>query len=213
MTTDQSRPPLDRARIVAAGVALADAEGLEAISMRRVADALGYKVMSLYNHIANKDDLLEEMVDAALAEVDPAPAADWRSDVVAVATATKDALTAHGWATLLWPLTFPGPQRWRLAERLLEGLQAGGLPDAAADLGFHLVVNHMVGYAHLASGYAATRISESSGRERFLREVTADRFPAMDAHARFHAADTRAERPDEFRYVLELILDGIASGA
>ena len=201
---------MNRERIVAAAVDIADAEGLEAISMRRVADALGFGVMSLYNHVASKDDLLEEMVDAALAAVDPPVEASWRDDVTAVAVATKEALTAHGWATLLWPLTFPGPERWRLAERLLRALQGGGLPDAATDLGFHLVVNHMVGHSHLASGYAASRISESVGRERFLREVTAERFPAMDAHARFHGTEAAGRRPDEFRYVLDLILDGIA---
>ncbi|MDO5627222.1 MAG: TetR/AcrR family transcriptional regulator C-terminal domain-containing protein [Mobilicoccus sp.] len=188
-------------------VVLADAEGLDAITMRAVAGHLGFKVMSLYNHVAGKDDLLEAMVDAVLADVDPPAAPSWRDDIVATATALNGTLREHRWATHLWPLVFPGPHRWRLAERLLADLAAADLPPERQDLGFHLVVNHIVGFSHLQGGYAA--IPEAEGRARFEREQLTTVYPHLEAHARFHATDRREARPDEFRLVLDLILDSL----
>lgn len=195
--------------MIAGALALADEQGLEAITMRAVAARLGYKVMSLYNHVTNKDDLLEAMVDAALADVGPPAGENWREDVVNVAVALNETLREHRWMTHLWPLVFPGPNRWRLAERLLAAFAAGNLPEERADLGFHLVVNHVVGFSHLQGGYATAAASESAGRARFEREVLAEQYPHMDGHARFHANDSRVKRPDEFRYVLDLILDSL----
>ncbi len=209
-TRTPRRRTLTREQVVSAAVALADEAGLEAITMRAVANRLGYKVMSLYNHVAHKDDLLEAMVDAALADVDPPAGATWRADVVNVAVALNETLREHRWATQLWPLVFPGPHRWRLAERLLAAFAAGHPPEDRADLGFHLVVNHVVGFSHLQGGYAAAA-SEEEGRARFEREVLVEQYPHLDAHARFHATDIRTQRPDEFRYVLDLILDSLTT--
>lgn len=191
-------------------VALADADGLDVVTMRAVAQRLGYRVMSLYNHVAGKSDLLEEMVDAALSDVDPPPHENWRSEIVAVATELNAALRVHHWAPHLWPQTFPGPHRWRIVERVLTALTAAGIPEERADLGFHLIINHVVGFSHLQVGYATAQFTESAGRARFLQEVNAQNFPHMDAHARFHSGDARDERPDEFLYVLDLILDSLA---
>lgn len=196
--------------MVAAAISIADAESLDAISMRRVANSLGFEVMSLYNHVANKDDLVEAMVDAALADVDPPVEDDWREDVRAVALALRAALVRHRWVTQLWPLAFPGEHRWRLAERLLSRLLSAGLSDQAADLGFHIVVNHIVGFSHLQSGYAQAA-GEAEGRDRFNREVDLEAFPALIRHQEFHLGERAANRPDEFTFVLDLILTGVAA--
>lgn len=212
MADTDKRPALSREQIVATAVALADANGLEAITMRKVADELGYKVMSLYNHVSNKDDLLEAMVDAALADVDPAQHESWRADITAVATELNRALNQHHWVSQLWTATFPGPHRLRLGERLLEDFARRGLPDAQADLGFHLTVNHTVGFSHLQAGYGRSTVTESAGRVRAAEDIKPEDYPNMAAHGRFHAEDDRVERPDEFRYVLDLILDSVSEG-
>ncbi len=96
-TGESDRPRLTRERIVGAAIELADAEGIGKLSMRRLAAALGFEVMSLYNHVASKDDLVEAMVDEVLGEVpDPPADADWRTGVRHLATATHDALLAEG---------------------------------------------------------------------------------------------------------------------
>lgn len=207
----KTRGTLNRERVIHGAITLADEKGLEAVTMRAVATKLGFKVMALYNHVSSKDELLEAMVDAALADVSPAPGADWRADIVNVAVALNETLREHRWVTHLWPLVFPGPHRWRLAERLLNSFAAAALPDDRADLGFHLVVNHVVGFSHLQSGYATAAATEAEGRARFERDVLGQDYSNMYAHARFHASDVQADRPDEFHYVLDLILDSLQS--
>ncbi|MDO5503967.1 MAG: TetR/AcrR family transcriptional regulator C-terminal domain-containing protein [Actinomycetia bacterium] len=202
----RTRTPLDRDRIVAAAIEFADTEGLEALSMRRLAKALGFEVMSLYNHVANKDDLIEAMVDAACAEVNPPIQDDWRADLRVTAIDLHKALREHRWATHHWPWAFPGPHRWRLAERLLTSLHGSGLSPDLADLGFHTIVNHVVGFSHLASGYAKAP-PEDEGRARFAREVDIAAHPGLARHGDYHAGPRGAARPDEFEFVLDLILD------
>lgn len=204
-----TRQPLDRERIVAAAIELADEDGLESLSMRRLAKALGFEVMSLYNHISGKDDLIEAMVDAACAGVDPPVQPDWRADLRVTAIDLHRALRAHRWVTHHWPWAFPGRHRWRLAERLLAALHGSGLSADMADLGFHVIVNHVVGFSHLASGYAKAP-PEDEGRARFTREIDIDAHPALARHSDYHAGPRDTARPDEFEFVLDLILDQLS---
>lgn len=180
--------------------------------MRRVAKSLGFEVMSLYNHVTNKDDLIEAMVDAAVAQVDPPPQDEWRAEIRAIAVDLHAALRRHRWATHHWPWAFPGPHRWRLAERLLAALHDSGLSPDLADLGFHVVVNHVVGFSHLASGYASGPAPED-GMARFAREVDTDALPAVLRHGEYHRGPRDAARVDEFEFVLDLILDQLAESA
>ncbi len=106
------REPLQRDRIVAAAVALADREGADALSMRNLARSLGFEVMSLYNHVANKDELLSLMVDAVAAEIDePSPGSEPLAAVRSVTISTHDVLVRHPWAPALWLRHLPGPAR------------------------------------------------------------------------------------------------------
>ena len=95
-----SHAPLNRERIVRAAVALADEAGLEALSMRKLADRLGAGTMSLYNHVENKDDLLDGMIDVVFSEIDlPAADADWRTTMRERAASVRESLACHPWAT------------------------------------------------------------------------------------------------------------------
>jgi AcrR family transcriptional regulator len=94
--TDAARVPLSRDRVLAAAIALADARGIEGLSMRRLARELGVEAMSLYHHVANKDEILDGMVDAVIAGVAlPATMDDWKATIRATAIATHDALAGH----------------------------------------------------------------------------------------------------------------------
>ena len=206
-TTD-TRAPLSRDRILDAAIAIADADGVAGLSMRNLARSLDYEVMSLYNHVANKDDLLDGMVDRVAGEIDdPPPGVDWRDGVRSIAVSAHGALIRHGWAAGLWTTRWPGPNRWHHMEVLLDLLARVGFPDDLADLAFHAVTLHIQGFTQQQLSYAMQPDDETEMFERFRREVTADEYPRVVEHVQFHL-DTET-RVDEFSFVLDLILDGL----
>ncbi|NTV64567.1 MAG: TetR family transcriptional regulator, partial [Oscillochloris sp.] len=98
----QADTPLTREKVLRVAVNLADTSGIAALSMRALGRQLGVEAMSLYNHIANKDDLLDGMVDMVIAEIDlPTAEADWREAMRARAASAQAAFTRHPWAPAL----------------------------------------------------------------------------------------------------------------
>src|SRR5437660_2112271 len=122
-----SREPLSRARVLQAAVALADEHGLDALSMRRLARELGVEAMSLYNHVASKDEILDGMYDSVVEEIElPDGVTDWKAAVRAVATAERDVLLRHPWAVgLSTSRQGSGPAKLRHSDRLLRILREG----------------------------------------------------------------------------------------
>ena len=142
-----SRLPLTRERLLADAVAYADAYGIERLSMRKLAQHLGFEAMSLYNHVTNKDDLLEGMVEVVAREIVQPPAdVEWKPGVRALATASHDAQLRHPWVVGLWNRQFPGPARFGQMERLLALLDQGGFSGSLGDLAFHAVNLHVNGF-------------------------------------------------------------------
>lgn len=211
MSTKRRRP-LTRERIVDAAVSLADRDGLAGLSMRQVAGALRCEVMSLYNHVANKDDLLEGMLDRVYAEIeDPQDGEPWRPAVRRLTVAAHEALERHPWATELVAKQLPGPARRRHMEHLLRLLAGAGLPDDVADLGFHALIVHVQGFTHQQVGFGFMARADPSRTDRFIAEVDAEVFPFFAAHLRYH--EERGHRADDFGFVLDLILDGLERAA
>ena len=122
------RAGLSRERVLAAAVALADEGGVEELSMRKLAKKLGVEAMSLYNHIANKDYLLDGMIDFVFSEIEPpTPGEDWRQEMRESAISTRDALNRHRWAVgLLDARPNPGEANLRLYEAVLACLREAG---------------------------------------------------------------------------------------
>jgi len=206
------RQPLDRGAIVARAVAFADERGTDALSMRKVAAELGYEVMSLYNHVANKDEMLSLMVDAVAAEV-PAPSLD-DDPIVAVRTFaidTRAALVRHPWAASLWSRHLPGPARIQHMEYLLAALAATDMTPADAHLAFHAVTNHVIGYTlqEQAMAYMIPADGDPNDLARsFLAGLSADDLPHTVTHIQQHLDGDTAR---SFDLVLDLILDGLTS--
>jgi AcrR family transcriptional regulator len=213
------KPGLTLERIVAAGVAVADAEGLGAVSMNRVAKELGSSAMSLYRYLASKDELLALMVDAAFGEVPPAPAeAGWREALERWARGTTAAMRAHPWSVQV-PVSGPPitPHAIAWFEDALHAMRDTGLAEAEKAS----VVMMLSGYArdHVALmadvqarflDAAATPNDAMRGYADTLRQLTdAERFPALHAVLDAGVFD-RADPPEaEFAFGLERILDGI----
>src|SRR6266540_4084712 len=113
-STSPSRVPLSRERVLHAAIRLADQGGIEALSMRKLAQELGVEAMSLYNHVANKNDVLDVMVDAVAGEIAaPSGEADWKTAIRTIAISSYETLLRHPWAGGLWMHQMPGPARLR----------------------------------------------------------------------------------------------------
>ena len=124
----KSRRPLSRDRILGAALELADEDGIESLSMRKLGRKLGFEAMSLYNHVANKDDLIDGLLDLVLAESQaPDPEGEWAPAVRTSAISVHDALRRHPWACTL--VMSPGhvrPARLRYMDSLLGRLREAG---------------------------------------------------------------------------------------
>ena len=124
----QIRDRLSRERVLRAAIVHADAGGLEALSMRKLADELGVAPMALYRHVANKDDLIDGMVDIVFGEIDlPATGGDWRTAMRQRAISVHDALSRHRWAIgLMESRANPGPANLRHHDAVIGSLRAAG---------------------------------------------------------------------------------------
>lgn len=213
-TGDQAiRPRLTRERILAAAVEVADGQGLDGLSMRKLATAVGFEVMSLYNHISSKHDLLEGMLELVAAEIRlPEPsAAGWKAELRALAVDQHALLLRHRWAGPIWLAYFPGPARKAVMEMMLELLALGGVEPDLRDVGYHAITLHIGGFTSQELAYAAqeARAQELAGRAS--AEFPEDTFPRMAQHLRYHLEHDAAagDELDGFGFVLDLILDGL----
>jgi AcrR family transcriptional regulator len=223
------RPGLTLERIVSAAVAVADAEGLAAVSMNRVAKDLRTGAMSLYRYVESKQELLALMIDAAIGEVPPTPRASeavaspqgetdgWRARLERWARATVQAMRAHPWAAnapIAGPPLAPHAVAW--FEDALAALGGTGLteeekPSVVLMLSGY-VSNHVTVMAQVAESFVAGGDAAMRGYADTLRALTdPERFPALHAMLAAGVFD-RADPPDaEFEFGLQRILDGIAA--
>jgi len=210
MGTKSEREPLNRDVIVAAAVEIADRDGVKGLTMRKLASSLGYEVMSLYNHVSNKNELLALMVDAVAGEVnDPAPEESSLAAVRALAVSTRAILVRHPWASDLWQKYLPGPARTKTMEDLLRILHLSGLPPGLAHHGFHAVNNHVLGYTMQELGMALdTEDPELMGAKarEYVAGLSPEEYPYTIAHVHQHLD---GETISSFELVLDLILDGL----
>ncbi|ADG78963.1 TetR/AcrR family transcriptional regulator C-terminal domain-containing protein [Tsukamurella paurometabola] len=216
--TERQRVPLTRDRVVAAGVALADASGLAAVTMRAVAGSLGVEAMSLYNHVANRADLLDGMIDAVFGEIGlPVEGDQWRSGLRALAGSTRDALRRHPWAIgLMDSRQNPGPATLRHHDTALGLLRRAGFGVREAVR----AVAVLDGYVY---GSVLTERSLPVGDDRSLRDAAEEAVSAISAadypylvevasdHARTGFDDPGFDA--EFTFGLDLIVAGLEPGA
>lgn len=208
-SSSPNRSPLDRTTIVAAGVALADEDGVDSLTMRRLAEHVGFKAMALYNHVADKDELLALMVDAVASEVDePDPGVPPLAAVRAHAVDTRAAFVRHPWAPELWQRSLPGPGRRDHMEALLRTFDASDLSPEVAHLGYHAVTNHVLGYTlqELAMDLGVSDPDAKAKAEEFMASMSVETHPHTIAHVHQHLA---GESTSSFEIVLDLILDGL----
>jgi len=211
------RPALTRAAIVAAAVRVADAEGLAAVSMRRVAQEIDARVMSLYSHVAKKEDLLDLMADEAAKDTlvpEPLPA-DWREAITMVVHGELEAVRRHPWmADLQHRQIAIGPTMVRHVEQTLAALSGLDLPPAEAIRVATVVDTYVTGYA-IRERWDAVQSPESRGLRRAEQLLeSAPFFREMIERGELpHLAPVMAsgvpEVADTFEQGLAWLLDGI----
>lgn len=221
MTPRQGRAPLSRPAVIAAAVQLADDEGVEVVSMRRVADHLGVVPMALYKHVADKEDLLDGMIDLVLAEIAPPDPGlgdgDWQGRVRHTARAARDVVQRHPWARR----TIETRTRRSAAvlghmETVTSHFLDGGLSPDLTHHAMHALGNRIWGFSPELFDESSATVSTATVQAKPSRAKPPD--PADYPGILAVSADARARRPGadgcdeefEFDFALDLILDGIA---
>jgi AcrR family transcriptional regulator len=201
-------PParLSRVRILATAVRLADRDGLEAVTMRRLGQALGVEAMSLYKHVANKDAILDGLLERVLAEVElPQPGGDWEAELPRAAHSMHDGLARHPWACGLVMAPGSSPNalgaRIRYIEALLRTLREAGLTPTQAYYGYHALDSHAVGFTMWELGHA---VPDNAVVEQVRHQIESGAYPYLLEHARQHDAD---HPQSSFDFGLDLIFD------
>ena len=207
----EARIPLTRERVLETAILMADAGGLDSLSMRKLAQALGVEAMSLYHHVANKDDILDGMVDRIVGEFElPAVDGDWKTALRRSAISAHDVLEQHPWAcALMMSPTRVRPARLRYMEGLLRRLRLAGLSAAMTDHAYHALDSHILGYTLWEAGYAVEAAKVADFTPRFLQMLSADEFPFLVEHVQQHLDPSLGDDIRDFEFGLDLILDGL----
>jgi AcrR family transcriptional regulator len=208
----QPRQPLSRERVLRAAIAIADEGGIDSLTMRKLGQRLGVEAMSLYNHVANKDDMLDGMVDLVVSEIDlPAYGVDWREAMRRRATSARDVFSRHPWASaLIDSRESSGPQRLRYFDWMIGTLRRAGFSLELAVRAFSLLDSYIYGFGR-------QQLNMSSGRdaapgqiaEAFLRAVPADQYPYLTEMIRDYAMRVGYDEGADFQFGLNLILEGL----
>jgi len=199
--------------VLLAAVALADESGLGTLSMRRLGEALGVEAMSLYNHVANKDELLDGMVDLVFGEIDlPSGEADWKTEMRQRAESARQALRRHPWAiALMSSRTSPGPATLRHHDAVIGSLRTAGLSVQMAAHAFSLIDSYIYGFAlqEATLPLGDTEQETMEVAKTMMAQVPADVYPNLTELTVEHILQPGYDYGDEFEFGIELILEGL----
>jgi AcrR family transcriptional regulator len=197
--------------VLRAAVALADRGGIDTLTMRNLGHELGVEAMSLYNHVANKNDLIDGIVDLVYGEI--APPSDqmgWKTAMRQRGISVREALMRHPWATsLMHARTNPGPANLRHHDSLLGTLRMAGFTLVMAAHAISVIDSYIYGFAlQQASMPLQTPRQLAKVGEEMLGQMAGD-YPHLAEMITDHALQPGYDYSDEFEFGLDLILDGL----
>ena len=219
-STTERRAPLSRERILAAALDLADDTGIDSLTMRKLGETLGFEAMSLYNHVANKGDLVDEMVDLVVSEIElPSTGEAWDAAIRECAISAHEVLLRHPWScSLVMSTTGTGVARnarLRYMEWLLRQLREAGFSPELTYRAYHALDSHVLGFTLWELGHSAAANAIRGDKDfadfavTFIRELRAADYPYLAEHAEQHLAPVGDDGVSEFEFGLDLILDGL----
>jgi AcrR family transcriptional regulator len=203
------RRPLSRDRILAAALELVDEQGIDALSMRKLGQTLGYEAMSLYNHVANKDDLLDGILDLVLAEMEPPDPEGGLPAIRVSAISAHAALKRHPWAAnMLMSAAHIRPARIQHMEALLASLRGTGLSAETTYHAYHVLDAHIIGFSLWASTHGKMPEHIEDARAWFEEMIPVATFPYLHEHGLQHLDDGPHQDVSAFEFALDLLLGG-----
>ena len=205
------RVPLTRERLIEGAIAVADAGGLGALTIRSLADALGVKPMTPYHHVANKEEILGGMIDAVFSEIALPPAdAGWRPAIRERALSARQVLRRHPWATgLMDSRRSPGPATLRHHEAVIGTLRRGGFPVQMVGHAYSLLDSYTYGFAVQEAALPMDADDAPAMVEAFLEQLDPVEYPNLAELATEFAARNGDQDTDEFEVGLDLVLDSL----
>ena len=211
-TAVAARRRLNRDQVLSTAIALADDAGIDMLTMRRLGEELGVEAMSLYNHVANKEDLLNAMVDAVFNEIElPSHNDDWKTAIRKRSVSFRAALSRHPWATGLKDSgTNPGPATLRHHDRVIGTLRNAGFSVAMAAHAFSAVDSYIYGFAMQEKSLPFHTEEETAAMAHImLAQLPASEYPYLAELTADHVLQPGYSYGDEFPLGLDLILDGL----
>ena len=208
-STHPARAPLSRERILNAAIELADEDGIEALTMRRLGRRLGVEAMSLYNHVTDKDDILDGMVELITAEFEvPTGTADWRATIRSSTISAHQVLRRHPWASsVIESRARTGPNRLRLLEATIGVLAGAGFPMPVVIRTLMALDSHTYGFTLQEQAWPFPVEAAPERAAALAADIPAD-YPNMTAMVAF-VATTQPGAILEFEFGLDLLLDGL----
>ncbi len=208
--TAARRKPLSRDRVLRAAIRLADDGGLEAVSMRKLGQVLRVEAMSLYKHVANKDDILDGVADLVTAEFEvPSGDVDWKTALRRSAISAHQTLLRHPWAgSLIESRSNTGPARLRYLEAVIGALSAAGFPMPVVVRAIMALDSHTYGFVLQELAWPFDEDSAPEAAAAFAQGIPAGELPNLLAMAEMAASAPSSVRAD-FEFGLDLILDGL----
>ena len=204
------RKPLTKLMILNASLRLADENGLEQLSMRKVAQSLNVEAMSLYNHIANKNDLLDGMLESVVAKFElPSINQNWQNAMRKAAISAHQVLLKHPWAAhqMISKISV-GPARLAWSNATIGCLHEAGFSYEIADHAWNAIDNHIYGFTLQAVNAPVDPQQYANAAEEYLPIISEDEYPYLNAMASL-IAEGKHSGINEFEFGLDLILDGL----
>jgi AcrR family transcriptional regulator len=211
-TRTEPRTPLSRERILEAALELADKGGIELLTMRKLGQALGFEAMSLYNHVANKDDVLDGILDLVLDESEPpSPDGDWQAAIRSSAISVHKSLQRHPWAAnLLMSPSRIRPARLRSMDLLLGRLRGAGFSADTTYHAYHVLDAHIIGFSLWQASHSANAVQLADMAAALELMVPSGTYPYLHEHGEQHITEGPLHDVSAFDLGLDLILDGLA---
>lgn len=208
----ERRTRFTRDRVVRAAIALADAGGIESLTMRKLGVELGVEAMSLYHHVANKADLLDGMIDGVFAEIDlPTDGTGWREAMRRRAISAREVLRRHPWAVgLMESRAAPGPANLRHHDTVLGTLRRAGFSIELAAHAYSVLDSYIYGFSIQAPSLPFDAVEETAPVvQAIMARFATGEYPHLTEIATEHVLQPGYDYDDEFAFGLDLVLDGL----
>lgn len=206
------RVRLNRERVIAAAIALADKGGLDGLTMRRLGEDLGVEAMSLYNHVANKEDLVNGMVDAIFGEIElPSHSDDWKTAIRKRSISFRAVLAEHPWASTARDSGVnPGPSTLRHHDRVIGTFRNGGFSLPMAAHAFSAIDSYIYGFVLQEKSLPFTTPEETEAMAHLmLAQLPTKEYPYLAELTADHVLQPGYFYGDEFLFGLDILLDGL----